>query len=97
MSKDFFALAGSIHRNYKEETKYPLQEDTVSLSDRDAYDAVLWHDENGSYFSIKNRASVEKREEAWLAPSQALKLFDILQGQCERLQELCDNKEGTAL
>lgn len=94
MSKDFFALAGSIHRNYKEETKYSLQEDNAFQSDRDAYDAILWHDENGSYFSIKNRECVEKREEAWLTPSQALKLLDVLEGQRERLQELCNEEEA---
>jgi hypothetical protein len=93
MGKDFFALAGSIHRNYKEETKYPLQEDNAIQSEYDAYDAILWHDENGHYFSIQNRVSVEKRSEAWLAPQQALKLLEVLEEQRDRLRELCGKEK----
>ena len=94
MSKDFFAFAGFLHRDYKEEAKYPLQEGNASLSERDAYDAILWHDTNGSYLSIKNRECTKKRFEAWITPIQALSLLEFLEGQRERLQELCENNKN---
>jgi len=92
-SKDFFRLSGLFHHHYTEETKHPLQEDNAIQSEYDAYDAILWHDENGHYFSIQNRVSIEKRSEAWITPKQALKLLDVLEEQRDRLQELC-GKEG---
>jgi hypothetical protein len=93
MSEDFFRLAGIIHHNYTEEAKHPLQDDNTIQSERDAYDAILWRDENGSYVSIQNRVVPHKRSEAWITPEQALKLLNFLEKHRDRLQELCRGEQ----
>lgn len=92
MDKDFFALSGIIHHNYTEDVKHPLQDANSDYGLHDLYDAIIWHNENGSYVSIQNRVSVENRSEAWITPKQALKLLDFLCAHVKRLQDLCEKE-----
>ena len=94
MSKSFFDIAGSFYLDYRKEAQCALQSNDDSQSLEDLYDVTIWHCDTGSYVSIDNRVSPEKQQAVDITTEQALVLLEFLEGQRERLQELCNINKG---